>query len=214
MGFRLGIVVLLGLSAVLPAHAQDGDLDRAWRALEQGDSDQATRFASAALRDSSLEVADVAAAYNLRGMAAMRRDDFGGARADFALAAALAPRFAAAHTNKGLASAKLEDYAAAIEAFSRALDLVPGAPEVLFMRGNAHFDKGEFAAAAEDYGKAAAGNPKHWAALANRCDALGRLGRMDEAKAECGKARAVAPDPGAVDRIEQALGQPCDCAPR
>lgn len=194
-----------------PALAQTADLQRAWEALQRGDVDGALLLLGSAVSAGGLGVGDVGAAYNMRGLAHMKREDFANAEADFSVASTLIPDFVAAVTNRGLARAKLENYGAAIADFSRALELAPGEPEVLFMRGNARFDGGDPAGAAADYSLVIDRAPGHWMALMNRCDALGRLGRLDEARADCDRARPLAPDKAAVERIVQSLGAPCDC---
>ncbi len=205
------LAAVLAASFAGPAATQTADLQRAWEALQRGDVDGALRLLGAAVSTGGLGVSDVGAAYNMRGLAHMKREDFASAEADFSVASTLIPDFAAAVTNRGLARAKLENYDAAITDFSRALELAPGEPEVLFMRGNARFDGGDPAGAAADYALAIGRAPGHWMALMNRCDALGRLGRLDEARADCERARPLAPDKAAVERIVQSLGAPCDC---
>ena len=213
---RIGLVLALVLAwlAQAPAWGGTDDLDRAWLKLQRGDSLGVVQLTSEAIAAGGLGDEEVAAAYNLRGLAFMQRQDFTNALADFDLAAALRPDFTSALVNRGLARAKLEQYDAAVDDFSRALGLAPGMPEVYFMRGNARFDKGDYPAAIADYGQTLAGKPDHWMARTNRCDALGRLGRLDEARADCARAKATAPDKEAVERVERALGQPCDCQVR
>ena len=209
---RLSHILAVAASLVLTlasAHAGN-DLSQAWEALQRGDAEESVRASTAAIAAGKLATEDVSAAYNLRGMAYMRMQDFADAEADFDVAVLLAPNFASALTNRGLARAKLEHFDDAIADFSRALTIVPGEPEVLFMRGNARFDSRDFAGAVEDYSGTLKAAPKHWMALMNRCDALGKLGRLDEAKADCEKAKPLAPDAEVVEKVEQALG-PCDC---
>lgn len=198
--------------AALPAQAEEGNLAAAWAALQRGDPVGSARLVTDAITGGGLALEDVGAAYNLRGMAFMKLEDFANAEADFTVATALVPTFAAALTNRGLARAKLERYADAIVDFDKALVIVPGEPEILFMRGNARFDTNDFARAVDDYSLALKAEPQHWMALMNRCDALGKLGRLDEAKADCAKAKPLAPDAEIVERVVQALG-PCDCKP-
>ncbi len=205
------LAVALVATSAGPTMAQTADLQRAWEALQRGDVDGALLLLGSTVSAGGLGVGDVGAAYNMRGLAHMQREDFANAEADFSVASTLIPDFVAAVTNRGLARAKLENYGAAIADFSRALELAPGEPEVLFMRGNARFDVGDPAGAAADYALVIGQAPGHWMALMNRCDALGRLGRLDEARADCERARTLAPDKAAVERIVQSLGVPCDC---
>jgi tetratricopeptide (TPR) repeat protein len=99
-------------------------------------------------------------AYNNRGVARYRLEDFKGAIEDFSKAIDLAPDSALSYNNRGLAKVKMKDLDGAVKDFSRAIDLDPGNAKVFFNRGIALAHKEAYYKAIEDFEKAADLDPE------------------------------------------------------
>jgi len=94
-------------------------------------------------------------AYNNRGVARYRMENYRGAIEDFSRAIDLALDSALAYNNRGLAKVKIKDFNGAVNDFTMAVGLEPGNAKVFFNRGIALARKGEFKKAIRDFEKAA-----------------------------------------------------------
>lgn len=99
-------------------------------------------------------------AYNNRGVARYRLENYQGAIEDFSKAIDLNPHSALAYNNRGLAKVKMKDFAGAVADFTVAIELEPGKAEIFFNRGIALAGKGEFEKAIADFEQAARLNPE------------------------------------------------------
>jgi tetratricopeptide (TPR) repeat protein len=99
-------------------------------------------------------------AYNNRGVARYRLEDYQGAIEDFSRAIDLAPDSALSYNNRGLAKVKTKDLDGAIKDFTRAIDLDSGNARVFFNRGIALAHKEDYLEAIEDFKKAADLDPE------------------------------------------------------
>jgi len=99
-------------------------------------------------------------AYNNRGVARYRLEDFESAIEDFSKAIELAPDSALAYNNRGLAKVKTKDLDGAVKDFTMAIDLDPGNARFFFNRGIALAHKEAYYKAIEDFKKAAELDPE------------------------------------------------------
>ncbi len=99
-------------------------------------------------------------AYNNRGVARYRLEDYQGAIEDFSRAIDLAPDSALSYNNRGLAKVKTKDLDGALKDFSQAIELDPGNARVFFNRGIALARKKDYPEAIEDFKKAADLDPE------------------------------------------------------
>jgi tetratricopeptide (TPR) repeat protein len=99
-------------------------------------------------------------AYNNRGVARYRLEDYQGAIEDFSRAIDLAPDSALSYNNRGLAKVKTKELDGAIKDFTRAIDLDSGNARVFFNRGIALAHKENYLEAIEDFKKAADLDPE------------------------------------------------------
>jgi tetratricopeptide (TPR) repeat protein len=94
-------------------------------------------------------------AYNNRGVARYRLEDYQGAIEDFSKAIDLAPDYALSYNNRGLAKVKMKDLDGAVKDFTMAIRLEPGNARAFFNRGIALVRKEAYYKAIEDFKKAA-----------------------------------------------------------
>jgi tetratricopeptide (TPR) repeat protein len=99
-------------------------------------------------------------AYNNRGVARYRLEDYQGAIEDFSRTIDLAPDSALSYNNRGLAKVKTKDFDGAVKDFTMAIELDPGNARVFFNRGIALARKEAFYKAIEDFKKAAELSPE------------------------------------------------------
>ena len=134
-----------------------------------------------------------ATAYCNRGAAYAKLGQTERAIEDFDKAIELNPEDAAAYYNRGNAYDDLGQTERAIEDFDKAIELNPEFA-AYYNRGNAYAKLGQTERAIEDYDKAIELNPEYATAYSNRAESLIRLGRLNEATADCRAAQRLAPD--------------------
>jgi len=118
------------------------------------------------------EGANVAAAYNNRGVAKFGKGYVDDAVADFTAALNQNPKFVDAFKNRGLAYKMQGTPDKAIDDFNQAIRLDGNSPELYNLRGAALLDKQEFNRAIADFEKAISLNQKYRNAFVNRGLAL------------------------------------------
>jgi len=99
-------------------------------------------------------------AYNNRGVARYRLEEYQGAIEDFSRAIDLAPDSALSYNNRGLAKVKTKDLDGAVKDFTRAIELDPRNARIFFNRGIALARNEDYLEAIEDFKKAADLDPE------------------------------------------------------
>jgi tetratricopeptide (TPR) repeat protein/membrane associated rhomboid family serine protease len=125
-------------------------LINAEKLIESGDLDQAiAEYTEAIELDPK-----IAEAYNDRGIAYLKKEQFDQAISDFNNAIELKPKLAMAHNNRGIAYLKKEQFDQAISDFNNAIELKPKLAMAHNNRGLAYFYKKEYEKAWDDVQKA------------------------------------------------------------
>jgi lipoprotein NlpI len=132
-----------------------------------------------------LPEAQLATAYNRRGMAYFRNHEISQAIADFDNAIRLSPQYASAYNNRGIVLQDQGDVIRALEDFDAAIRLNPKYAFALANRGVARLAKGDADAAIEDFDAALALNlPRSELVLTGRGKARMAKGDFDRAIAD------------------------------
>ncbi len=93
-------------------------------------------------------------AYNNRGVAKSKLEDYIGAIQDFNKAIELNPNYSAAYSNRGLAKRDLKDYRGAIEDYDKAIELNPNSTATYYNRGTVEGKLKDYIGAIQDFNKA------------------------------------------------------------
>ena len=154
-------------------------IDQALRHLQAGNADLALNI----LADTPLEARNNAFACRAFALIYLSANDYRNAIAWFNHTLALNKNNPEALTGKGTALQGDGRLSEAIACFDQALALRPIDPETWYNRGVALEALGDIAAALNSYDAALAQRPNYLWALARRCGALAKLGRLEEALA-------------------------------
>jgi tetratricopeptide (TPR) repeat protein len=165
--------------------------ERGFDCIQEGDYVRAIEEFSRAIELK----ADLAEAYNGRGLAHRRLREYDQAIADYDRAIVLRPSYAMAHYNRGLVYYYLGQYAQAIEDYDRALQLgTPDDGRVYCDRGLAYHELRQYEQALENYNQAVALRPDYAVAYNNRGATLLSLKEYRRAAEDYGWAIALEPD--------------------
>jgi Flp pilus assembly protein TadD len=159
------------------------------RALQTGDTAQATRLAVAALAAGDRHPA----LFNLRALDHENAGRFDAALTDLQQARALAPKDFALANAEGLCLARLDRMADAVRAFEDAAALKPDFAPAHFNRGWALEPLGELNEARRSYEQALALKPDHVDAMAHLATLATRRGDYAEARRLADRALALEP---------------------
>ncbi|MFH1676746.1 MAG: tetratricopeptide repeat protein, partial [bacterium] len=100
-------------------------------------------------------------AYNARGLAFLKINNYSQTIADCTMAIGLNPKLADAYNNRGLAYFAKDDADRAITDFNRGIELNPDFEDAYFNRGSAHVIVNNYDAAISDFTNAIRLNPNH-----------------------------------------------------
>jgi tetratricopeptide (TPR) repeat protein len=153
-----------------------------------------------------------AIAFNNRGYAYFRKQDYPRALSDYTTGIARYPSFADLYNDRGLLYDALGNLPAAIEDYSRAIGLKPGYAGAYCNRGADYFATGNEAGALSDLDRAIALKPDGADAYYNRGNIMGAKGDFPAALDDYNRAVALNPEnAGAwynLGRSYRAMGQP------
>ena len=135
----------------------------------------------------------LAAAYNNRGNAYYRLNQYEKAIEDFNMAIEFNPKYAKAYRNRGNVHFKLNQYEKAIEDYKKAMGLNPNLAEAYNNRGLAYHKLNQYEEAIKDYKKAIELDPRGANAYYNRGNAYRGLNQYEEAIKDYKKAIELDP---------------------
>lgn len=153
---------------------------------------------TAAIDSGTWHGAELAWAYNNRGIAHAARGDALKALADYSKAIELAPGDASAWSNRGSLHATLGDLHAALADHEKALELAPANASAWHNRGVDHEELGQHSKALQDYRKAIELDPGHRGSHIGLATAACKLGRIKASVA----ARLALIDKGLITAVE------------
>ncbi len=159
---------------------------------------EAAAQCSALISAKTTPPADLAWAYNNRGLARAAIGDYLRAIEDYTRALALNPGYAPALSNRGNAHAALGDLLAALGDHSRAIELDPDYVAAWHNRGVDHEELGQYKNALEDYRQTISLAPDHKGSHVGLATANCKLGRVQTSA----KARLAAIEKGLLDAVE------------
>lgn len=133
-----------------------------------------------------------------KGMAALEKQDFAGAKTILVAARKNDPKDAQAAFYLGIALEGLEDKAGAVKEYRAAIALDPKLPDPAVNASQLLLDENDAASALSIVDTALKSIPKHPDLLLNRAVALEALGKKDEALAAYGQAAAARPNDAAL----------------
>ena len=134
-----------------------------------------------------------APAFNIRGIAKSRMDDYAGAVADYDQALEIDPQYAEAYGNRGVAKSQMGKHMSAITDYDRSLELNPQYAAVYNNRGNAKSGMGDYKGALADFAKILEINPLDATAYFNRGIVKGQMGNHAGAVADYDQALKIDP---------------------
>lgn len=154
----VAIVLVVSLAS---AHADDvTDMAAAAHAGQRQDWGKAIRLYTHALADHNLAPQNRVQAYNGRGTAYYRNNEYDRALADYSAAIKLSADCGACYNNRGMARNQKGDYDGAIADFTAALKYEPKSWKVFLNRGIAWYHKNDNDHAIDDYTQAIKLNPQ------------------------------------------------------
>ena len=163
-------------------------------ARDNGEAERAIVYYTRCIAEGRLEPANLATAYNNRGVAYHGQGLYAEAVADYGRAIEIQPDYANAYYNRGGLRHETGDYDAALADFDTAIGLAPNDADAYVARANTHHDTGAFAAAVADYSAALDLRPGDVIALNSRGIAYADTGAYGRALADYDAAIALAPD--------------------
>ena len=163
-------------------------------ARAEGEAERAIVYYTRCIADGRLAPANLATAYNNRGVAYHGQGLYAEAGADYDRAIDSQPDYANAYYNRGGTRHETGDYAAAVADFDAAIRLAPNDADAYIARANTRHDAGAFAAAVADYTAALERRPDDVIALNSRGIAYADTGAYALALADYDAAIALAPD--------------------
>lgn len=127
-------------------------------------------------------------AYNNRGGAKARLEDYEGAIQDYNKAIDINPNLGSAYSNRGLAKNGIKDYRGAIQDYNKAIDIDPNDVSAYNNRGLAKLNIKDYRGAIQDYNKGIEINPNYANAYDNRGIAKANLEDIQGAMRDFNKA--------------------------
>ena len=185
--FKMICAVLLVFFAVqaLPAHAQSVD-----DCIQQADPGRAIAACTELLKDKTQTRAQLAALYQLRGVAHDNNGKYNKAIADYSRAIRLKPDDEV-HYNRGETYFKQQHYKKAIKDFSRAIRFNRKMANAYYNRGTSYFHLRRFRKAIKDFSRTIRLNPQYAPAYRNRAVAYKSRGKNHKAAADYRKYMAL-----------------------
>ena len=137
--------------------------------------------------------ANLAWAYNNRGLVKESKGNLNGAMIDYNHAIELNPKDALAYFNRGNAKIRKGELEEAMTDYNRAIELNPQYTQAYYNRGNAKRDKGDLDGAIADYNHAIELEPQSAKAYYNRGNVARMKGALDGAIADYNRAIELNP---------------------
>jgi tetratricopeptide (TPR) repeat protein len=191
------------------------DMKAGYDALRRQDHDTAISLFTSAIASGDLVRANLALAYQYRGVDYLKTGRYDEAIADFDRAIMLeAVKLPTAYSDRGIAYRKKGDYGKAIADYSEAIRLWPDWHDWYLNRGLAYAANRQYPEAIADFGRALYYRPNLANAYIARGDAYLALGRKPEALADYKRAlrnhgSLLEQSPGLAAKMA-ALGQPIE----
>ena len=162
-------------------------------ARANGEAERAIVYYTSCIAGGALAPANLATAYNNRGVAYHDQGLYDRAIIDYGRAIDVRPDYANAYYNRGGTRHETGDYVAALADFDAAIGLAPNDADAYVARANTHHDSGAFAAAVADYSAALDRRPGDVVALNSRGIAYADTGAYAQALADYDAAIGLAP---------------------
>ena len=147
---------------------------------------------TALIESGQLTSANLAAAFNFRGLAYNFLKDDGRAISDYDQAIRINPQYAEAFVSRGITYSRLNDNGRAIADYSAAIRIDAKYADAFTMRGSAYFGMGNDLRAIADFDEAIRIDPEHFLAHYLRGSAKRSLGKIAEGDADIARASAIA----------------------
>jgi len=185
------VAVLAFAVAAGPSQAQSRD--DAWQRCNGADPDTAIAACGAVLASGNRLPAELAVAYDRRGIAYVRKGDYENAIADYNAAIERNPRYAEAYNDRGVAYFRKADYDRAIADTTQAIALKPDFADAFANRAEAYAQKHDDDRAIADFSRAIELNPRDAESLDHRGHAFVRTAQYDRAIADYSAAAQLDP---------------------
>ena len=187
----LPLLPLLLLPSLLAAQTAIEWYDKGNTAYYAKDYEAAINYYTKAIDQKYSPLAD---AYNNRGIAKHKLQQYDEAIKDYDKAISLDPNYAHAYFGRGVAKHKLQQYDEAIKDYDKAISLDPNDAHAYFGRGVAKDKLQQYTEAIKDYDKAISLDPNYARVYNNRGLAKENMGQLQAAKADYEKAIALDPN--------------------
>ena len=185
------ILVLLGTASILVAQTSDEN----WKHCStENNPDAKIAGCAAIIQSGQVKGAELAMAFNNRGIAYSNKGDYDHAISDFTEAIRLKPDFEMAYDNRALAYIDHADYDHAIQDMNAAIKLNAKDADAYYLRATAYYKNQDAFHGIQDYTQAIQLNPKYFEAYYFRGYAYYEYGHFDEAIQDFSAAIKIKPD--------------------
>jgi lipoprotein NlpI len=183
------VAAITAASSALAQWTEDAE-----RCSTETSPDLALHYCSRAIDSGRLSDANLAIAFNNRGVAYDDKGQYDRAIQDYDQAIWLRLDYAEAFNNRGNAYGGKGQYDRAIQDYDHAIRLKPDYAEAFNNRGNAYGGKGQYDRAIQDYDHAIRLKPDYAEAFYNRGNAWRKRGQYDRAIQDYDQAIGLKPD--------------------